>query len=335
MKLLRIASAYFESLPDGWRSWNFQLGDIVVSTIPIGKAPPVEDKVRLLLQASTDISFPKINDDGYILLPEDKRRELEAGLEDVVNLLAVFCGCRRSLSSAFPSAALVPDDDSQRNRLDSTKGFLIERTTKVSVRPQIPIESQLLQGLSDRRSGVALMAEALCHGLESGRFREYVRLFEAGFAMQFSQMGKKLTQFLNPGFGYTRNEVDAWIKIRDPLTHADGKQSDLILLDSDVRKVTQRMEQAAYDVLFNKERWHDPSRVRRNLWVPPAATTSIGGNLIIRQGSDPSLKLQLFDEFGIFPMDLQCVLTPPPATWWYKFPDKSNDQVNDAMQPTS
>ena len=92
-----------------------------------------------------------------------------------------------------------------------------------------------------------------------------MRLFESGFALEFSQMAKKLTQFLNPAFGYTRSEIASWIEMRDPLTHADGKRSDLILLDSDVRKVTQRMEQAAYDVLFNKQMWRDRSRSRRNL----------------------------------------------------------------------
>jgi len=43
---------------------------------------------------------------------------------------------------------------------------------------QIPLEPELLQGLGDRLAGVALLTEAHCHQLESGRFREYVRLYE-------------------------------------------------------------------------------------------------------------------------------------------------------------
>jgi len=170
-------------------------------------------------------------------------------------------------------------------------------------------------------AGVALMAEAHSHRLASGRFREYVRLFESGFAMQFSQMSRKLHQFLHPAFGYTRAEIVSWIELRDPLTHADGKRTNIILLDGDVRKVTQRMEQAAYDVLFNKAIWHEWSQSRRDLWRPSGLTTSVSADLVIRQGSEGSFTFQVFDEFGVFPRDLQCILSPPPEEWWCKFPD--------------
>ncbi len=251
MQLLRIASAYFEPAPKGWEAWKVKIANVRVSTIPIREAPPVEGKLRLLLQAATEISFPEINDDGYIVLPEDRRESLEAALQIASNLLAVFGCCRRSLLAARPSVALIPKNSRQRRKLDSTKGFLVDPTSTVALQPQIPIGSSFSHKLGDRNDGVALMAEALSHGLASGQFREYVRLFEAGFGMPFSQVSKKLEQFLNPGFGYTRAEILNWINMRDPLTHADLTRSKIILVNADVRKVTQRMQQAAYDFLLN------------------------------------------------------------------------------------
>jgi hypothetical protein len=107
--------------------------------------------------------------------------------------------------------------------------------------------------------------------------------------------------------------------MRDPMTHADGKKTDFIFLDADVRNLSWRMEQAALDVLFNKQTWHDPSKPRRELWVPIAATTSAKGDITVQQGSALSMKFQLFDGFGVFPMDLQAFISATPESWWFKF----------------
>ena len=168
----------------------------------------------------------------------------------------------------------------------------------------------------DRLPALSLIAEAHSHSLAAGKFHEYVRLFEYAFALQFSQLPKKLVQFLKPVYGYTTEEIKSWTKIRDPLTHADGKKSDEIYLDSDVRSYIQRIEQAAYDVLFNKEKWHDKSRERRDIWAPIAATTNNSGNLVIKQGSEPKLGFQVFDDFGVFPQHLNGIITSPPKEWW-------------------
>lgn len=287
--------------------------------MPIGAAASVEGKLRLLLKAATEIAFPEINDEGYVIIPKDKRRELELNLETAVNLLSVFRGCSRSLSSASPSVALIPKNDLEWKRLGAAKGFLVGQSSTMSAHAQVPLEEKILLGMTDRLDGVSLMAEALSHRLESGRFREYVRIFEAAFAIQFSQTSRKLQQFLNPDFGYTRAEIDLWIEMRDPLTHADGRLSSRILFDADVRKVTQRMQQAAYDVLFNKAIWHEKSKGRRVLWIPTAGTSSASVDIFVQQGAAVTFRSQVFDEFGVFPMDLQCVLNPPPAEWWCKF----------------
>lgn len=326
MKLLRIASMYFDPPPEGWSSWEFWFGDVLVGTIPIGKSPPVEGKLRLIVKAEIPIDPPEVDGDGFINLAEKERQQCENALECAANLIAIFGHCRRSISSASPCAVLVVDDQKIREALNKTKGFRTKRSTTTGHHFQIPVSNELVSGLQDRLDGMVLLAEAYSHGQESGRYHEYVRFFEAAFALQFSQFPKKLLQFLNPVYKYTRQEIDSWVNMRDPMTHANGKKSDYILTNTDVRRVTQRMEQAALDVLFNKEKWRDRSKSRRNLWILIASTTSPKGGLIIRQGSELSVKFQLFDDFDIFPMDLNAIIQTPPENWWFKFETKRQDE---------
>jgi hypothetical protein len=320
MKLLRIVTMHFSPAPEGWSSWEIRLGDVTVSTIPVGKSPPSQGKLRLLVRAEIGIQFPEVDGEGYVNLPEKERRQCEAALENISDIIAVFGRCSRSISSASPCAALVTDELDERKRLDATRGIRSQRSAiSRGHHFQIPVSRDLISGLQDRRVGAALLAEALSHQRESGRYREFVRFFESAFALPFSQIEKKLVQFLNPVFGYTRREIAEWIQMRHPLTHADGKKTDYILVDADFRKISHRMEQAALDVLFNKVDWHNSSRSRRNLWIPIAATTSCEGNSLMRQGSQLTSKFQFLDDFNIFPMDLEAFIQTPPDSWWCKF----------------
>lgn len=294
------------------------MGAARVSTIPIGKAPPVSG-VRYLLKAEMNIALNDIGPNKFVIIPDDERRELEFALETVVNAFAVFGHCKRTLSSASPSIALVPDYEVERRGLESSKGILAHRQSVTSVHDPFAMDSEMLASLGDRLPAAALLAEAHSHNLSAGKFHEYVRVFESAFALPFTQLTKKLLQFLRPVYGYTGDEIGSWVAMRDPLTHADGKKSGHIFLDADVRKVIRRMEQAAYDVLFNKAIWHDRSKTRRDVWKPVAATTSPAGDLVVKQYSTPVITAQLFDEFGVFPMDLSCVMEDPPGDWWFKF----------------
>ena len=317
MKLLRVATATFTPDPGIQKSWEIEFGNCRISTREVSPQDP--ESWRVLLIAETQIDFPEINDDGYIALPEDSRRELEFCLETIANFISVTGQCRRVVSSATPSAALIPEDPGERERLQQSRGFYTQQKSIVSASGASKLDSELMKSLSDRWPALALLAEAKSHSLSAGKFHEYVRLFESAFALQFSQLTKKLRQFLNPVYGYTTDEIASWSSIRDPLTHADGKKSNFIFLDADARQYTQRMEQAAYDVLFNKLKWHDRSSERRQVWTPIAATTSADGNIIVKQGSAPKISMQVIDEFGIFPKDLNAILTAPPDDWWAKF----------------
>lgn len=316
MKLLRIVTAIFSPDPNLGKSWSIQLGDVEVSTMKLIK----ENNLAwtTLLIAEMEIEFPAISSDGHVCIPEKERRELEFSLETISNLVSVFGKCKKTLSSAMPSVALVPENNNELGILNATKGMFYKRKTTINPITSNQLDTDLLNHLQDRLRAVALLSEAHSHSLEAGKFHEYIRLFEYAFALQFSQIQRKLLQFLDPVYGYTAEEIKAWISIRDPLTHADGKKTQEILLDSDVRPYTKRMEQAAYDVLFNKNNWHNRSRERRNVWKPKAITSSPTGDMIIERGSELKLVGQLFDEFDVYPVNLGAVIKDLPHGWWSK-----------------
>lgn len=322
MQLLRIVTTTFTPDPKQPKSWQVQFGRSKISTMKISGENNGCWKVILI--AEIEIDFPDITDDGFVRIPDEERRELEFSLETIANMISVLGRCKRSISSVTPSAALIPADNTELDQLNATKGIYSQQYSIASAAGIDMIDSDLLGHLSDRFHAVALVAEARSHSLSVGKFHEYVRVFESAFALPFSQLSKKLRQFLKPVYGYTSEEIGSWASTRDPLTHADGKKSNQIYLDSDARKYTQRMEQAAYDVLFNKKLWHNRSSARREVWAPVAATTSPTGDILIKQGSEPTISFQVIDEFGVFPKDLNAIITDPPKDWWSKFAEQDS-----------
>ena len=217
--------------------------------------------------------------------------------------------------------ALIPENDAERVELEKTRGIRSQPSAIPNPRFHIEVNEMLMQGLRDRLDGLALLAEAYSFSDDhpSGRFREYVRLFELAFAMPATQMGKKLTQFLQEGgYGYERREIEEWLVLRNPSSHADGRKTPHFALWADFLPVIDRMEQAAIDVLFNKTDWHNSSRTRRQLLHPKAATTSKGGNLGIMRGQTVDLRFRLMDTYGAFPHDSTAILEKPPENWWAK-----------------
>lgn len=318
MKLLRLATMYFDPAPKGWDSWSVPIGSVRLETRSAGDAPPVEGKLRLFVSAEIPIDFPDIDEAGFVCLPEDQRRQCEEALQIVADMIAVFGRCHRTILSPTPCVMLLAEDLVERKRLDATKGIRLNQRKMISsLWFQIPRTDEMVSGLQDRVVGVVLLAEAFSHTRAAGKYREFVRLFETAFASSFDQLEKKLYQFLLPVFGYSRQETHNWVELRDPMTHADGKKSDVIALDADVRRITQRMEQAALDVLFNKAEWHKMSKTRRELWKPIAYTTSKTGGGNILQGSTLSVKCQIFDDFEVFPVD-NLEVTTYPESWWFR-----------------
>ena len=127
--------------------------------------------------------------------------------------------------------------------------------------------------MRDRAHGFALLAEALSHAHPTGKFHEFVRFVELALGLSSSALAEPLGIFLEAARnqGFSRGESLQWVvHLRHPATHADLLRQQTFLLGADVWPVIPRVEQAAYDVLFNKADWHAPTATRTQPWTPPA-----------------------------------------------------------------
>ena len=161
---------------------------------------------------------------------------------------------------------------------------------------RLKLDTDLLEAVSDRRDGVALLSEALANNHATGKYREFIRFFERAFGLKISQLHKKLSQFLEKSdLGYKHDEIKNWISFRNEATHADNNNA--LVFESDVLKLIPRMEQAAYDILLNKKNWGMRSQERREIWRPKAATLNDCKSMYVTKGDSTKAVMQLFDDF--------------------------------------
>jgi hypothetical protein len=314
--LVRLALVTFTPTPTGWREWVMRFGDIEVSPV---SAYESETNLRLLVGAATVLDYrPKVTAEGEVVVPPSQREAAERAIERAANLIAVAQGCRRHIASPWPPVVFVATAEDGRNWLAGKSGLQHGRLQQqqLQTRERISLDESVLSQLDDREEGVALMVEALAHQHATGRFHEFVRLFERAFARPAKLLTHPLAAFLHPRFGYDEAELGKWFdELRDAATHADARKE--VLLERDVRPVIDRMEQAAFDVLLNKATWRDPSPDRQEIWVPTAGTFNADGGQFIVKGTTPVTTGTILDEHGAFPMDLGSgVIERRPQNWW-------------------
>lgn len=229
--------------------------------------------------------------------------------------------------------ALILETVEEKAWADASAGFAPKMVSVQKPYFWLRAESLKPEWLSDRGDGVDLLSAALGHASASGQLRDFLLLFERAFGLRATQLHKKLAQFLRgSGQGYTHAEVMEWIAYRHPLSHAD--RGTPLVREAGLRRYVGRMEEAAYDVLFNKTRWHDSSMERRDVWRPPARTRAPEGKSIEGYaGMDWDLRAELFDQFGAFRLDLDAGLISMPDDWWYKHapskPDAGADEKDE------
>jgi len=343
MKLLRLVTADFDPKPS-WGGMTLAMGAVNVTTRPVNRtnaepgAAQSPDPLLVIAEIVLPI-FPTIDTDGLIEIPDDSRRACEHAIETAVNLWAVFGRCRRRLASPWPPVALVAETEEERQKLAHARAFRYRSHTYPDATPMVEKpESALLSGLTDRLEGVQAMATFIGQTEPLARYREAIRFFEIAFALPVSQVEKKLAQFLGSGkFGYTRNEVGAWLGHRDGSMHGDGLHTRTLVWDADVARFASRIEQAMYDVLFNKADWHSPSKQRRDVWRATAGTTNAGAGVFTTQGKGATLRMQLFDGFHAYPHDLSASLNQLGPDWWCKFSDEplAADELRLEAAPSS
>ena len=320
MKLVRFATLYLKrkvELKD-----KLCLGDerasVEVQDASLGGQVP-----RLLFQAVMALDArPEVSSQREVIVPEQPRKEAEGAIESVANLLAVLNHSHRQISSPWPFVALGLEDEDENRWASSLTRFQGEQSGIPQTSYCLPPSSEQLEALSDRVDGVALLAEALTHEHPTGKFHEFMRLFERAFALAPSQFEKKLTQFLQGAdLGYDRNEVKKWIDLRNPATHANDLTRTHIVLESHVRPVIARIEQAAYDVLFNKKTWAEASKERRPWWRPMVATIAAKNAVRVTKGLDANVQVQALDPFEAFVYDSSFRLPTLPKNLWSSWPE--------------
>jgi hypothetical protein len=129
-----------------------------------------------------------------------------------------------------------------------------------------------------------------------------MRVFERAFAAGPTKVCTHLLPaFLAPaGFGFTSDEVNLWLSLRDRSVHADRRPD--FALESETHLVVNRVEQAAYDVLFNKLSWRDETSARRDVFHPwLAAGDSRGEEAVLYKGGDIKFEVCPLDGFGAYP----------------------------------
>jgi len=318
MKLHRIAILKLDAQSQKVGGFHGTLNDIDVKVRPTTKDGAPDD--RILIIASVDLAqAPTLNEEFQLVLPEDERRRCELAIEITANLLSIIGGTGRSLASAMPSFALSDLTEEELNTLSHAvsldSGY---KTSMAASEPGDICESSIPKLIGDRIAGLALMAEVESNQHPVGRFRALLRFFELAFSRPISQIDKKLNQFLDGSkLGYSRKEVNSWFELRHGAMHGDLKKTQELIMESDVMILLPRMEQAAYDVLYNKKEWHSPSHVRREGYGHTAATTDGDAkDLRVTQGKEASISAHVFDPFGAFPVDLLASMNQIPEGWW-------------------
>lgn len=282
-----------------------------------------ENNLSIVVTARVAVQFDTATESHRsCTIPTNSRVRCEEAIMRVADLLAICVRASRTIMSPHPPVAFAPENEGEAEFL---RGMQFQslgcRSYSVFHTPLTP--SDAASYLSDRWEGAALLAEAYSHNRLSGKFRDLVRFFEAAYGLPFMQLHKKLYQTLPPVMGYDRGEVKSWQALRHPFSHADGRVTLELAMEHDAWPIVQRMEQAAWFILFNKAAWRSASTARRNGVMPIAITTSPDRGGIIRQHSAPTLELISLDPFGAF-QDCNFNVTPPAH---YVIPDLQVEQA--------
>lgn len=286
--------------------------------------------MRVLLAAEVAIeSEIELTNAGEIIIPEEPRRKAERSIELLANLMAILESCKRQVFSPLISVALISDSGQDRQFLEKARGIHSSRVSSRSfdgIKPRFDSELSLIpKFLNDRLDGLALLAEALSHDHATGKFHEFVRFFERAFTCGPFELIQPVSEFLlGADQGYTQDEIEKWFThLRHPLTHADRKST--FLLEADARPVIWRLQQAAYDVLFNKAVWRSKSVLRRKAWSPPAWVDPGIQRYVVQEGKQSGRDfwpvLEVLDRFGVFPSNSEATIQDllPTEWWWPKF----------------
>jgi hypothetical protein len=315
MHLVRFATLGWRDLPDPWGRLEIKQGDRVIRTVV-----PVDEDGRegaVLVCAYVELDGrPQVSGDGLIVIPPGPREEAERSIEAMADRIAVATDRARAISSPAQAVALQADRPDELPWLESQKGIAGFDRIAAAHGFAVALEPEAFEFFADRPDGAALLADALSGSKAEDEFLGFLRLFERAFGESSDRLVPFLAAFLEarPGLEFTKTEVKRWItRLRGAVVHADKKKP--LPVASDYRPLIPRMKFAAYDVLLNKASWHGRSLDRRDAWTPTSAPLPDGG-LLMAQRSAGVGSAQMFDVFGVYPLDLSSRKIELPEDHW-------------------
>lgn len=223
------------------------------------------DGMMIFFSAEIDLKYkPKMSSEE-VYFPDEIVTMLNRAFRYYANLISVSEVCRVDISSPSPSMGFIPISREEKDFLDKAKKLHDELFARAVFGGNF-LDAVAKDQLLDRAEGLSFVAAANSLTDNVAKLHEFVRLFERAFSVPSNELVKLLFIFLsqNKLFDYTEDEIKSWIiEKRDAATHADRRNSFVFSIDliGDI----DRINQAAYDVLFNKTVWHDKSTTRRNL----------------------------------------------------------------------
>lgn len=330
MKLVRFAILSFNPSPqEQWKRIGIENSRINLKTFPITiDKKPNQDWVMCQAELTLQ-TLPILTQNNTIQIPEEPRKELERSINDISNIIAVAEMSQRTISSPHPCVGFRPENKDELSWLNKTNG--IEYNLKMIPSFRFTLENEIKNAnlLQDRLEGVALMAEALANLHPSGKLHELMRVFENAFATNSTSLVILLSQFLdNSPFKFNKKDIKFMIKkLRDRFTHADMDTS--IMIESDIRPYIYKIEEVAYDVLFNKDEWHNSSIKRRDILKPKAGVRGDGTAFTYQHNKEFTHIGQLLDPFGSYPFNLSGSFTNNVAGIWFKKIGEHNSIVTE------
>jgi hypothetical protein len=302
MRLLRFA---YITLREGaaWPRFSVTRNGVRVSVL---RSTERGKHLTLLVSADVDLHDPpSVDEEGRVEVPDAPRQEGENAIETTADLISVATGHGRSISSPNLGVAFRAETDNEWSFLRARAGVRgADRGVPVG-RWSVLVDETALAPLHDREEGVALLAEALAQGHMTARYRELLRVFEHAFAESACRLVPFLAAFLalRPGVGYTKTEVKRWVvRLRGRATHADRHAP---LVEADLRGVVDRMLLAAYEVVFNKQKWHSRDIGRRDVWTPTVGPLADDGRwFVVQHRTEAPMVGQLYDPYGAYPLNL-------------------------------
>ncbi len=299
-----------DPFPDGKQAAGHLTSTIDFETRPCGKTPWGDGWHAILLVWHRAVTCAAKSISKEIVVPESVFPALHAQADLVASCLSISGGSALGISSLPPHVIAVAQDADVGAIVPAEWNVQLPDSKIIPEFHERPSLELVLKCTGDRAEGLLLLDECTRESSAISKVRAAYRIFERAFSCAAKVvLVNQLPRFLlGTRHEFTHKECEQWLNVRDRLTHAD-RPHEPIWFESDVRRIAPRVIDAAFDVVFNKKSWHDPTFDRRSLWSPTFGSKGPNADLFGTVGGTPKMQFQLLDPFGRYP----CVIASIPA----------------------